>query len=388
MTYGVTNDGFVIKPLATIKQEIYDSELANVDAGLTSDEQSVIQNVNTANADLMTELWELGQAIYNANYRDSASGFSLDQVNAITGTTRSQYSKTTVVGQVTLNPFKSLPLGSIAHLTDQPSKRFVTLAAVPAADGGGTFDVTFEAEDTGAISVAAGQLSTIAEPQSGWTAVTNALVGATGDEPEPDPAFRLKGEDELEAAGATNVDAIKANILQSGAEAAQVFENVTGVVSPTGIPPHTIHCIVRGGVSADIAQAIFESKAGGIDSKGLQINNITDSSGTVQIIRHDLATELVLYVIMVLDTDPVQWGGAAAIAAIKQRIDDYVNGLDIGDDVIYDRIKCSALSETGVIKVTSLFIDFAPAPTGVIDLVVADSSFASADQANMDITAP
>ena len=40
MAYGVTEDGFVKKPLSTIRQEVQDAIRTNIDAGLTLSDQS------------------------------------------------------------------------------------------------------------------------------------------------------------------------------------------------------------------------------------------------------------------------------------------------------------------------------------------------------------
>lgn len=384
MAYGVTTDGFVIKPFAVIRSEIEAYQRANIDSGLTLTDRSSLGSQNVSVINQIAELWELGQAVYSSQYPDSANGWSLDQAASLTGTRRSSSSKTLVTGQVTLNPDKNLPAGSWANLTNQPNTRFKTLTEVPADPAGGTFNVVFEAETAGATQVAIGQLDEINEPVSGWTAVDNAAAGATGDAREEDDELRIKREEELAAAGSTNVDAIRSGLLTlSGVTDARVTENDTGQVVG-GLKRHSVYCVLRGGTSAEIGQNIFDNKAGGIGTNGAQVNAIEDSQGETHNIYHDNATELTFYAVIAITTTS-DYDAVQGPIDIKAGIAAYVNALRIGGDVIYDEVKCAIYDVTGVYKVTSLTIGFAPAPVGTSDLAVADTEFASSDVANISI---
>jgi uncharacterized phage protein gp47/JayE len=388
MAYGITPNGFEIKPLAVIREDINDFQLAEIDPGLDQDDRAALQQINAVHAGALAELWELAQAVYNAAYPDSANDDSLDNVASITGTTRSPTTKTVVEDvSVTLSPNAALPAGSVAHLSNQPNARFVSLATVPADPIGGVFTVDFEAEDAGAIFVAPNQLDTIAEPVTGWTAVDNGNAGEPGEDTETDAELRIKRIEELEAQGSTNVNSIRADLRGlDGVVDSVVFENDTDFLDAQGIPPHSIYCVVRGGASADIAQQIFESKAAGINTKGTQIETVTDSMGFDHTIRFDYATQLDFYADITVDTDTLTFDAVDGPAAIKAAIRDYVNALRIGGDVIYDLVKCAAFEIEGVLTITTLKIAFVDPPLGVIDLPVDDDEFALSDVANIDVT--
>jgi uncharacterized phage protein gp47/JayE len=386
MAYGVTTNGFVIKPFQVIRDEIDAYQRANIDPGLTLTDQSNLGQQNVAVTEQCAELWEACQAIYAATYPRSANGWSLDEAVSLTGTERSQNSKTTVTGQVTLNPDKALPAGSVANLTNQPSVRFVTLAEVPANPAGGSFDVEFEAEIAGATQVSPGQLSEIAEPVTGWTAVTNAAAGDTGDAREEDDELRLKQQSEIRVFGSANVDAIRADLIsEDGANCddARVTENDKGIVVG-GLKPHSIYCVVRGGTSDEvIARTIFESKAGGIDTNGSISEDVEDTQGETHEILFDYGTELTYYAIInVQVTD--EFDAVQGPIDIKANVSAYVNSLGIGDDVIHNTAECAA-RVTGVYDVTNLYHDFSASPTSQINLVVAGTEYASSDTANITV---
>lgn len=397
-TYGVTPDGFVVKPLSVIQQEINDQQLSEIDPGLDQDPRDPLQQVNLVHANALAELWELMGAVYASQYPDSANGASLDNVSSITGTTRDPNTKTTVEGVlVTLDPNQALPQGSVANLVSQPNARFVSDAEVPSTPAGGTFPVNFTAEEAGATVVIVGQLSEIAEPVPGWTAVTNPIAGVTGTETESDSELRQKRLDELEAQGSTNVNSIRADLLRTdGVVDAVVFENDTDTPNfyGRGLPPHSIYCVLRGGAAADIAQTIFGTKAAGIFTFGSEVEPVIDSMGISHDMRFDFATELIFFADITVETDPLVFDGSGGGEdAIKQAVSDYVNALEIGDDVIYDTTKAAFLpvpgvedcGVPGVLRVTAMLIGFGAA-TDTTDLPVGVTEYASSDVANITVT--
>jgi len=386
MVYGVTNDGFVRKPFSVIRSEVEDYQRTNIDPGLILSDRSLLGQVNVSIINQIAEVWELAQGVYASQYPDSSNGWNLDQVCALTGTRRSDDSKTTVTGRVTLQPLKNLPAGSVAHLTSQPNTRFVTLAEVPANPAGGTFDAVFEAEEAGAIVVAVGQLSEIAEPVDGWTAVTNLVAGDTGTQSEEDDELRLKREDELEAQGSTNVDSIRATLRRvENVVDAVVTENDKDYVVG-GLEPHSIYCIVQGGSDSDIAQAIFDSKAAGIKTNGSESEDVLDSKGYVHTMHWDYAVEKAIHTIIKVLVDSLVFDSVQGPIDIKDEIAAYYNSLGIGDDVIYDQVKCAAFKVTGIVNIQELKIGFVDPPTGTGNLLLDADEFASGDVANVDVT--
>lgn len=391
MAYGVTTDGFVIKPFATTKSEIETYQKTNVDAGLTLVDKSSLGQLNISVANQCSELWEMGQAVYNSQWADSANGISLDGVCEFTGTERDSNSKTVGTAQVTLNPDKNLPAGSLAHPVGRPNSLFESLTEVPADPAGGTFDVDFQALEAGDTAVTAGQLTEIAQPVPGWTAVDNTDAFETGDAREEDDELRLKRFNELRAGGSTNVEAIRAGLLTlTGVIDARVYENNKGIVQ-NGLKPHSIRCILRGGTSSEIGQKIFDKKgAGAPGTNGLQLNVITDSQGETYDIYHDWGTQKTFYATMVLEKGD-NWDATNDPPAIKTALAAYVNSLGIGEDVIYQECEDAVRSINTsygdkVYKITSLYIDFAPGPSGTADLPVASDEYPDSDVANISVS--
>jgi len=385
MSYGLTDTGFIIKPMEVIRQELEDYQREHIDTALDFSDQSVISQLNASMSYQLALLWETALGVYSSQYPDTAVGFALTQVAAITGTKRSEYSNTTVVGQVTLNPNKALPAGSKAHLHERPSDLFETVTDVPATTAGGTFDVTFKALEPGSLDVLPGQLDTIAEPVSGWTAVTNAASGVPGSEPETDSEFRLKRERELEAQGGANLDAIRADVSRvDGVIGVNAYENVKGY-EVNGMPPHSILITVRGGSDADVAEAIFNSKAAGIDTTGNTSVIVEDSQQEEHTIYFSRAAAVNFYADITIEPGEL-WDNSTDPDYIKEQVAAYVNSLSIGSDVIYYEVIHAIFNSEGVYKVPQLLIGLSSPPGSTGDIVIADNQYPEADPANISIT--
>ena len=81
MTFGVTEDGFIKKDLATIIEEINTEGKDKFGNDLNTDAESSFYGVFTGIfGDRFSNLWDLDQSVYNAFYPNSSGGTSLDNV--------------------------------------------------------------------------------------------------------------------------------------------------------------------------------------------------------------------------------------------------------------------------------------------------------------------
>lgn len=385
MTFGLTDDGFILKTFEDIRTEVEAYQRLNIASDLDLQDDSVLGQMNIPHFNEDAQLWEVAQALFAAMDPDAATAWNLDQVASITGTLREKYSKTTVTAQVTLNPNKALPAGSTANLTNKPNTQFISLTEVPADPSGGTFDVVFEAKVAGATLVLPGMLSEISIAVSGWTAVSNSAQGATGTQPEDDVLLRLKRDLDLLVTGSTTLDAIIADVSRVVSANVIGFENDTAYTDlSTGIPAHSFEIVVSSGDADEIAGAIFQTKAGGIKSFGSSAGTAIDNEGVSHTVSFSFAEEKVFYCTTTIVTTS-GWDVVNGPTLIKAAIAAYVNGLAIGQDVIYDRVKSAIYSVSGVYKVSACTIKFAGGSYGTIDLSVGTKQFATSDVANITV---
>lgn len=369
MTFGLTPTGFVAKTTEDILGEIETDERAAIAADLDVSAESVVGQINGVIAPKIAELWELA-ALSNASRDPNAASFAaLDAVCAITGTTREQPTKGKVVLSVTLNAGITLPAGSIASVAGHPDNRWVTTESVTNTGGSqATLSVNAQASVAGPIPANSGTITVIATPVSGWTAVTNAHDASEGAPLESDPALRLKREEELSRPGSSPVDAIRSDLLEmvyaDGSPvlvAASVEENASSYPDSLGRPPKTVEAVVQfpAGLSGAplavarqrVADQLWASKAGGIDTYGTVTGSTTDSISVVRTVRWTEPTLVDVYVVVSLSIDPATYVGDAAV---KDAILAFGAAMKLGDDVIRARLLCAVIDLVGVNDVTSL----------------------------------
>jgi uncharacterized phage protein gp47/JayE len=305
---------------------------------------------------------ELIEAVYYSQYPDTASGFSLTAVSVLTGTQRDEATQSTLLSSqasVQLDAGVTLPQGSVAHVAGDPTSRFTSDVAVNNPAGVPAWvPCAFTSEDTGPIQALSGTLTVIAEPQTGWTGVTNSADATEGENEELDPPLRVRREAELQT-GSTATGAILTALTQiEGVIWAAVLENDTDFTDVNGLPPHSVEAVVYAPAvtDADIAEAVYEAKAAGIKANGTTIVLVTNSQGNTQNIGFSRATVDPLYVEIDVTTDPETYDGDAALATAIADWGD--TNLGVGDPVILTQIIAEAFEQIeGVVDVTRVEVD-------------------------------
>lgn len=351
--YGVTDTGFVIKPLEVILDELAAAQRATIDPNWNTEADSLAGQYNGIFGEQIAQAWEVLEATYHALSRD-ADGNALDIIGALTGTARRGATKSVVTLTLNLNASVTVPAGSIVSVDGDPSIRVVTLEDAVNGGSPGNVDVEAEAETAGAITANPTTLTVIETPVTGWNTVTNA-AGLTGGEGiEDDDTYRRRQLTELAAGGGGSVPGIRADILALDDEIACVVLGNDSDVTVDGMPPHSVEAVVNNGDPQEIAETLFASKSGGIYTHGNQSPiTVTDAQGITHQVRFSRPAEVLVYVAIGVTTIGDYLGfeaeiKTAIITALTTRSSD--GYLDIGTDVYAARIVVAALGVSGVLN--------------------------------------
>jgi len=304
MAYGVDSTGFVPKPLADIKTDLETGFKSVFGAGITVEPQSAFGQIIGLVSDRLADLWQLGQAVYNASYPDGAEGVALDNLCALTGVARlpASYSYVTVTatgtnGTVISTSFVASVAGTGVQFQNTSSQTI----------SGGTATLTMKAVNTGPLTAAAGTLTVIETPVSGLTSITNAADQYTlGSDVETDSALRLRRALSLRAIGNSAVESIRAKLLEvAGIAECYVFENTTGSTDANGLPAHSFEAVVTGSYTAQtVLDTIWASKPAGIASYGTSSGTVTDSMGVSHTVYYSQAAAVDMNVGIQIVIDP------------------------------------------------------------------------------------
>lgn len=266
----------IIDDLTTSLQLIY-GESINIDQN-TPDGQliGIIAKIDT---DIQEQL----VALYNSFDPDAAVGQALHKIIKLSGLTRNPATRSTVVLSMVLS--KQVIFPSDFTVKDTVGQEWViALSQILEA---GTHSVDFYAKEWGSISSSSGTITEEVTILDGVTSFSNPLASTIGADEEDDVSLRLRRRRSVEKPSFSTIGGLIARLLDiNGVIDAKVYENRTSVYdSALGINPHTIWCIVDGGLNADIAEAIAKEKTAGVGEKGTVTAEYTETFS-----RADLST--------------------------------------------------------------------------------------------------
>ncbi len=446
-TYGVTTSGFVVKPLDVCLSELQALAQGTFGKGIKLNASSKWGQFLGILSERESELWDALQDVHSSRDPDQAIGTDLEALCAITGIARWGATSSRASGVVLVgNAGTVIAAGKIASVLVTQS-RFglvadVTLVAVGAwaqatgyaagvrrSAGGNVYEAIaaglssgagagpaglgqdivdgtvhwkwlgpgdsvgigiFDARATGPTPAPTGQLATIETPVAGWTGIVNQSDAVLGRDVETDPALRLRREQTLAIAGSAVPDAIRAEVMRvSGVAACIVFFNDLDVVDADGMPPHSIEVMVSGGVDAEIAAAVWRSKAAGIQAIGGVSVVVVDKAGQNQTVKFSRPDEVPVYLAITLSKNadypsfaPPNDGDSlvkAAVVAWGQKT--LVGGVDL-----YPRATIPAIfTVAGVYDVPHVYAGLAPAPGVEAPVAITSRQVAVLDTARITI---
>ncbi len=384
--YGVTDTGFVRKPIDIIKGELEASLRAKLGDTLNLLPSSVFGQLIGIVSDREADVWELLEDVYASQYPSGARGQSLDNLCSLTGVRRDQATKSTVTLTCNLDDGVTLSEGRVVSQGEGSDVRFVTTAEVTNSTGAAA-DVYIEAEaaETGPLVAAAGTLTHIETPATGWNSVTNALDATVGRARQTDTSLLVEREQQLRITGKAALDAVVAEVGDvADVSAVTGFENDTDYTNGDGMPPKSIEILVMGGADQDIVDAIWASKGGGIATHGTESGTAIDVGGGSHTVSFSRPVEVDVWVDVevTVDEDYPDNGDDQVKAAIAA----WGGDLAIGDDVITAAMYAAVFQVSGVVDITKFWISTSDPPVGGDNITITTRQRAVFDTSRIAVT--
>ena len=415
--YGIQDDGSFRRKHV---DEIEESTVRNLRNRLGEDvelrQRSELKQIVDTMAIEFSLQWQALEEVYFSTFFEDAAGEALAKQLALAGFTRlPQRSATGEVEFSRGSPAPDdidIPAGTVVTTTrtqSRPAIPFETTEDTILEEGSTSVTVGVEGlkpwqtdvdeewlgEET---NVAANAISEFDSPLAGVESVTNPLPTGDPDEGyqvgrdrETDAEFRLRYQNSIGAAGNATVRAIEAAVFQADQriESVDVEEVRDSANDDYGV---RVTVLAPGVPDDDIAQAILDSRAGGIDTFGAE-SGIADDDGDQKTENFDRATEQTIYVDATLTTsDTFPSDGEASITDRLIRYiggvaSDDVNypGLGVGEDVIHDQVKRRVLEEQGVIE-ADVAIDTSSGPTSTSNIAIPDDQAAMTGTSEVTIS--
>lgn len=197
-----------------------------------------------------------------------------------------------------------------------------------------------------------GSLSVLVSEVAGWTGVNNPASAVPGVVAESDSSLRNRYGTGLYALGGATLRAVIAHVRAGAPGVTNVvaYENTGDYTDMSGRPPHSLHVIAEGGLDVEIAQAIYQSKAGGIATHGAFAVPVEGTLGLQTVIRFDRPVPVYVWVkaaITLLDPEEQSFPDAG-LSDIQNALATFGSQLEIGDDVVWQAFFRAVYTVSGV----------------------------------------
>ena len=396
-TYGLTSAGFIPRTQSDILAELQSTAQTPTYFG-SSQDVSIYDPVGQMLAimsDMLSEAWMGLEDTYYNWFPATASGVSLDRVVAFGGITRIPAQSATVL--LTASGTNGTIIGSSGFYAQTAQGiRFQNISSGIVSSGIASFYAAAVLPGNSGI-VPAGSINQISIPFAGITGVSNSVASSGGSEIETDVALYQRFLNRSVGAG-SSLPAITAALQQvAGATSVYVEENITQATLVDGTPPHTIHCVVGGyATSSDIAYAIFNSKAGGIGTYGVQSYTVTDVNNQPHTIYWDTPTQMLVNVTVNI-THNSAWLSSNTVLVQTATVKS-IGGVDTVGSVstqypgvgmatnVYSWLVQSAYAGISGISNVEVLLAFSPSTPTLSQLTISASEYAWTQTGNITVT--
>lgn len=306
--------------------------------------------------------WMAIEQVYHAAYRKSAEGMQLDKLLPYAGITRilEEYA----YGEITINGTANHTVESGFLVSTESDITFETIADIT-LDVNGVGIVEIVCTEIGSIgNVEVNSITQIVNPDANVISVNNPERTSGGREKETDAEARARADITVEGMGSGTPAAIRRALMNlSNVRAAHVIDNYSDVTDAYGTPSRALQAFVLGGDDREIAQAILESKAGGIQPYGNTYIEMADLSGNLQSVGFTRASEVNLHARIVISKDSrfTNDGEDKVRNAVVRYIggsdttSQLFTGLNMGEKVVLAKAMAHIMSVEGVTDVELSF---------------------------------
>lgn len=271
---------------------------------------------------------QLLQIVYNNRSPKTAVGTALDSIVKLNGIARKAASYSTCVLTLTGDVGTVIAAGvaedDAGNTWNLPKNVAFTSS---------TIEVTAQCSAIGAIEASPGTITKITNPQKGWLSVTNTVPAVAGEPIETDEQLRYRQSISVAIPSQNMVNSTIAGIASvTGVTRYKVYDNDTNETDSNGIPGHSIAAVVEGGLDEDVAEQIYLRKGPGGGTYGTTSVTYINADGLPNIVRFFRPAYVPIDVTVTVKKNGTY---TTAIAdTIKNNVEQYINALDIGYDVL------------------------------------------------------
>ena len=375
--WGVTETGFYRPTLEDIITEKNKTAKEIFGEDFDTGELTPQGKLFRINAAAESKLCEIAEGIYYSIFPSTATGLALDRVCEFANLTREGEGYNVQVVRVYGEENYVLEAGT-KFKNDAGIEFYSTVRAVLNNSDEENFyaDVTVQCTERGVVGNVT-DINSLCEVDTSIYSVSYLKTIAYGTESETDPELREKFSKTIQGMGTNTAAAIKANVLRvTGVNDVIIIDNTTDtdivVSDEVTVASGSYAVIVHSDdktIDTTIAQAIFEKQPFGIQQSGNKSVSIKDESGTEQTVTFSYVDTVEINVTVACTVDDTFLSDG--LSQIKENIASYINGLGIGEEVVYSRLYDYIYAVTGVYKVTDITVNNAKTDVAIPKINIA-----------------
>lgn len=189
------------------------------------------------------------------------------------------------------------------------------------------------AVDEGALVFEADSLTSIVNPLSLVSAVTNPAQFQLGRAEETDAELRIRMAEREQSTGTATKPSIESSLEDvAGVSSALIIENITLSTDVDNRPPKSYECYVQGGDEDDIANVVWETKPAGIQTYGDITRNVVDENGDTQTVQFSRLTDQYAWVRVTYQINSEEDFPANGEDLIKEAVVETGSDMYLGED--------------------------------------------------------
>lgn len=379
ITYGVTDKGFVTKPLDAIVSAINARFVAAFGSTFDVSPESPDGQVIGIVADEVSSCWDQAQHGFNAYRPGSMEGVGLDNICELTGAVRYVNKPSSVTVVCSGSSGTVVPAGS---LVGDGTNTFATQTDVTIPG-----DATALCTTVGEIYVGPSTVTKIITTGiTGWTGVTNPEEGVTGINYEQDTSLRARRDKTTVSNGTSTTEAIYSALADLDLDYIRIRDNDT----PDAIgsqPGNTIYLVVDGGTENDIGRRLFDNKTAAVPTYGSISVVVKDSKGYPHTVKFSRTSKVpVFFDIKVKRLPNANLSSNDVEMAVQDAVMDYITSLQPGAPVVWSYIIPPILASTTGIQIDDLKVGLSAATVANTTLDMEIDQRASTAIANIKVT--
>ena len=367
--------GFSADSTSTIRQSIvddwtavFDDENATLNTSSESPAGQIIDSLSVLVTGKDSEFLNLANQFNPL----TASGIFQDALGAIYFLTRKVATSTVVSCTCTGLQGTTIPTGSIIQTTDGVKLSSLGAATIGA---GGTAEVEFAAQESGAIDIGANTCTKIVTVIAGWDTVDNSAAGVVGSLIENRADFEKRRFNSVAANAHGSAAALQGAVYQvENVLDCIVLENKTDATvtkQDVSLISHSVAVCVYGGENDAIAETIYNKLDAGCGTNGNTNISYTSPDGVVN--SYKIVRPSVTPVYISVTINRTAQTPATVTADIKNAIINDANGSDansgntrigMGQTIYASRFTVAIVKTAGVNDLESVYIGTSASPTG------------------------